>query len=53
MEVLRVYDQNGLQVGYYLIEEEDICKKFCEIYGQSYKREKLFKITWQKRINMI
>lgn len=45
MEVLRVYDQDGFKSGYFLVEEEDICKKFCEIYGQSYKKEKLFKIT--------
>ena len=43
MEVLRVYDQNGLRVGYYLIEEEDICKIYCEIHaGYNYKKEKLF-----------
>lgn len=43
MEVLRVYDQNGLKSGYYLIEEEDICKKYCETYaGYNYKKEKLF-----------
>ena len=43
MEVLRVYDQNELKSGYYLIEEEDICKIYCEIDARyNYKKEKLF-----------
>ena len=51
MEVLRVYNQNGFKEGYYLIEEENMCKIYCETHaGYSYKKEKLFyKILDKKR----
>lgn len=51
MEVLRVYNQNGFKEGYYLVEEENMCKMYCETHaGYSYKKEKLFyKILDKKR----
>lgn len=48
MDVLRVYDQNESYKGLYLTEEEEMCKKFCEIHGYYYKRERLFEFYLTK-----
>ena len=41
-EILRVYDQENEPAGYYLLDEEIICKAFCEANEYSYEKEKIF-----------
>lgn len=40
-EILRIYNEDQMPIGYLPIEKETMCQMICSLYGFTYKKEKI------------